>query len=280
MAVVPPATITFCPPPARPSALRFRHPWSCAPEDAARDVGGNSGLNTLLKRVIPSMSLLIVAPDPVLIRGILGALGIMVVTYVLVARQLRSRVGVQPGYRRLLFILIVTACTSALFHFAKRAGIDVLHGRPRDIFSLVLGSFWAGMSAHVAYQWHSSGKILMDFGPAPLAKMHIGLAVFMAGLAIMLVTSGESSAQAFMYGMWAIWSLVSSRGRLQIREQGISTMGLLRWRRIARCVAGEGDRVHLHLNRGWKRDININVPSGVRDEFVKIVEQRAGATAQ
>jgi hypothetical protein len=229
--------------------------------------------------ISPVMSLLIVATRTALFWGILGAFAMMVVMYLLVARHVRGRVGVQPGYRGLFIMLTAVACTSAMYYVAKRAGVDLLHGRPRDIFWLVLATVWAVMSVRVTYERRSSGKILMDLGPAPLAKMHVGLAVLMAVMAIVWVVSGDSPAQALAYGTWAIWLLVAARGRLQIREHGISTVGLLRWQRISQCVSKGPDRVHLHLNKGWQRDIKIKVPADVRDEFVRIVEERAGATA-
>jgi hypothetical protein len=227
----------------------------------------------------PMPTLLAGKPDALLISLMLGALGTMTLSYVLTARYLRQRVGVQPAYKGLVIMLTTAACFGAALYAAKAAGFDLLHGRPRDVFWLILGAVWIITSARVLYERQTSGAVLIDLGRTPIAKIHLGLAVVMAVAAVGLAVSGDSPAQSVAYGAWAVWCLVMARGRLQIREGGIMTTGTLRWQRIVRRVAKDRDKVHLHLNKGWQRDIDIKVPADIRDEFLRIIEQRTGVAA-
>jgi hypothetical protein len=231
------------------------------------------------RMLAPMPALLAGKPDALVIGLMLGALGTMTLSYLLTARYLRKRVGVQPAYKGLVIMLTTAACFGALLYAAKQAGFDLLHGRPRDVFWLILGAVWIITSARVLYERQTSGAVLMDLGRTPIAKIHLGLAVVMAVAAVGLGVSGDSPTQSVAYGAWAVWCLVMARGRLQIREYGIMTTGTLRWQRIVRCVAKDRDKVHLHLNKGWQRDIDINVPADVRDEFLRIIEQRTGVAA-
>jgi hypothetical protein len=229
-----------------------------------------------------------VAPMFALLSGIsgtvffgiaVGTLGTMTLSYVLVAWYLRKRIGVQPGHRGLLVMLTSAACVLAAFYVARRAGIDLLHGRLREFFWLALAAVWVALTARLIYERRSAGDVVLDIGPTAMSKIQITLAVVMAAMAVALVLSGESRGQALAYAMWSIWSIVMARGRLQIREGGIITGGLLPWRRIVRCAPKNQEHVHLTLNKGLQREIDVKLPVHLQEDFIRIVEQRT-ATAR
>src|SRR3954451_7642783 len=146
---------------------------------------------------------------------ILGGFGLMVLSYLLMTFYMRRRNGVQPNYVGLLIMGISMGCFLSAFYILQRSGIDVQHGKPRDVFWIVLGIVWLALAVWTAYQRQVSGTVLMDLGPAPMFKVQIALAVLLAAMAIGVALSPEARTQAFAYTAWSLWFLVMALGRFE-----------------------------------------------------------------
>src|SRR5215510_4902644 len=204
----------------------------------------------------------------------LGGFGVMVLSYLLTTLYMRRRNGTQPNYTGLLIMVTSMGCFVAAFYILRRFGLDLQYGRPRDIFWLGLSIVWLVSAARTAYQRQMSGTVLMDLGPAPMFKLHTGLAVLMGALAIGLAFNSASRAQAFAYSTWSAWSFVMARGRFEVRDRGVITAGLLPWNRITGCAATADNAVRLNLNKGLQRTVDIRLPADRRDGFIQLVNAR------
>ena len=125
---------------------------------------------------------------------ILGGFGVMALTYLLMTFYMRHKDGIQPSYTGLLIMATSMVCVLAGFYALQRFGIDVHHGQPRDFFWLLLGILWLVLSVWTVYQRQTSGTVLMDLGAAPMFRIQIVFAVFMAALAIGFAVNPESRA--------------------------------------------------------------------------------------
>lgn len=215
-----------------------------------------------------------------LLLFIICGIGVMVLSYLLIGFYIRRNHGVQPGLTGLFIMVISMVCALIAFYGLKRFGLDLLHGRPRDIFWIVLGLTWLVLSVRTAYERQSSGTVLMDLGPSPMFKLQIAFAVLMGGLAVGFSMNRLTRSQAFAHLMWSVWFFVMARGRFQVRDRGIITGGILPWKRIARCTAKSDNMVRLNLNNGLQRAVDLKLPSDRRDEFIQIVNLRKGTLRQ
>jgi len=204
----------------------------------------------------------------------LGGFGVMVLSYLLTTLYMRRRNGIQPNYTGLLIMVTSMGCFVAAFYILRRFGLDLQHGQPRDIFWLGLSIVWLVSAARTAYQRQMSGTVLMDLGPAPMFKLHTGLAGLMGALASGLAVNAASRAQAFAYSTWSAWSFVMARGRFEVRDRGVIASGLLPWNRIAGCAATADNAVRLNLNKGLQRTVDIRLPADRRDGFIQLVNAR------
>jgi hypothetical protein len=208
---------------------------------------------------------------------VLGGFGLAVAAYLLFASYMRRSDGVQPGYIGLVIMCVSMVGFLAVWFVLRRFGMDLLHGEPRDVFWLLLGVVWLLSAAWLIYERRVSGTVLMDLGRAPMSKVPTTFAAILIALAVSRAATPESRVQAFAYMAWSAWFFVMGRGRLQITERGIVAGGLLGWRRISRCEATAENAVRLNLNKGLQREVNIRLPAHVRDEFIRIVEERKAA---
>ena len=210
---------------------------------------------------------------------LLGGFGVMAVTYLLTTRYRRRRDGVQPSYKDLLFVATLMGGFALAFYVLDRFGLSVQHGRPRTIFWLGLSTLWLVLAVRSAHERRSSGTVLMDLGRSPMFKLQMCLGVLMAVLAFGFAFYPESRAQAFAYVTWSAWFFVMARGRFEVRDRGIIIGSLLRWNRIARCVATDDNRVRLNLAKGIKRTVDLRLPADRRDEFIQLVNSRKTGNA-
>src|SRR3954447_5993727 len=81
---------------------------------------------------------------------ILGGFGLMVLSYLLMTFYMRRRNRVQPNYVGLLIMGISMGCFLSAFYILQRSGIDVQHGKPRDVFWIVLGIVWLTLAVWTA----------------------------------------------------------------------------------------------------------------------------------
>jgi hypothetical protein len=208
-----------------------------------------------------------------LVIFLLLSAGVMVSTYLLMMFYMRRKNGVQPAYTGLVIMGVSMVCIVAIAYVLLRFDIDVRRGEPREIVWVTLGTVWLGSAARIAHQRRSSGIVLMDLGRNPLFKLHMAFAGLMLAMAVVLVINHESRAQAFGYAAWSAWFFVLARGRIQVRERGVMTNGLLAWKRITRCGATADNIVRLQLNRGLQRAVDLKLPADRRDEFVDLVSR-------
>jgi hypothetical protein len=206
-----------------------------------------------------------------------GWFALAAIAYVLISFYMRARIGPQPGYAGLLTITAAMSGVLITFHTLQRFGIDLMHGRPRDVFWLILGLLWLVLAGRMLHQRLSSGVVLMDLGPAPMFKLQIASAVLLLVVAISLVIDSESYVQAFAYSTWAAWFLVMARGRFAVRDRGIVAGEFLPWSRITGCVVTGDDAVRMQLSRGPRRTVTIRIPPGRRDAFIDLVNRQKEA---
>lgn len=200
--------------------------------------------------------------------------GVMVVSYLLANLYRRQRDRIQPSYMGLLFMVITVGCFLSAFYVLRRFGIDLPHRPPLNMFWLALSMMWLVLATWMICQRKMGGTVLLDLGPPSKFGLWIGLAVFGAALAIGLAITGPR-AQAFAFGAQSICLFVMARSRSEVRERGVisSPGGLLRWNRIAGCVATD-NIVRLRLKKGLQRTLDIRLPADRRDEFIQLVNAR------
>jgi hypothetical protein len=208
----------------------------------------------------------------------LGALGVLLLSYLLTASYMRRKHGVNVRYTGLLIMLLTVACFVPAFYVLRRFGFDLRRGQAREIFWLVLGVVWIVSSVSILYDRKRSGAVLMDLGPAPMSRLQIGLAVLLGVVAIGLAIGSGPHAQAFAYAAWSAWFFVMSRGRIEVRERGVILSGLLPWRRIAACAAASHNVVRLELTRGLQRIVDVSLPADRSDEFIHLVNAHKGVS--
>jgi hypothetical protein len=208
---------------------------------------------------------------------LLGGFGVMVVAYLLTTFYMRRRDGVQPSHKDVLIMATFMGCCVLVFYVLDRFGISLQHGQSRNIFSFGLGILLLVLALWTTHERRSSGTVLMDLGRSPLFKLHMGLTVLMAVMAVGFAFYPESRGQAFGYATWSAWFFVMARGRFEVRDRGIIIGSLLKWNRIARCVATDDNKVRLNLSKGIKRTVDLKLPADRRDEFIQLVNSRKAA---
>ena len=99
---------------------------------------------------------------------ILGALGVMVLSFVVMTSFLRRRVGVQPTYTRLFFMIAVMGCFLIVIYVLQAFRSRHTNMEDRATCS---GRFSPSCgyvsSVRLVLQRQTSGTILMDLGQPP-----------------------------------------------------------------------------------------------------------------
>lgn len=205
---------------------------------------------------------------------VLGAFALMALAYVGMVAYMRHRDGFQPSYAGLLVMTITMGCMFAAISLLHRFGLDIQHGKPRDVFWTALGMVWVVLAVQTVYHRRFSGTVLMDVGVAPMFKLRIAVAILMVALAISLAVYPESRTQAFAYLTWGAWFFLISRGRIEVRDRGLMVGVFLAWNRIARCESAANDLVRLKLRKGIQRTVHVKLPPARRDQFIELVNER------
>jgi hypothetical protein len=74
---------------------------------------------------------------------------------------------VQSSYRGLLIVFTSPAASIVLLSAAPTAAVDVMEGRPREVFWLVLAVLWTVMARCAINERRVSGAVLLDIARRP-----------------------------------------------------------------------------------------------------------------
>jgi hypothetical protein len=214
-----------------------------------------------------------------LLLSMIGGLGVMALTYLVMRSHMRRKIGIQPNYTGLIVMIVSTLGCVGAFAVLKYYGIDIVHGRPRDVFYVLLGFVWLVMAVRTGYQQRSSGEVLMDLGPAPMYRIQMFFSLLMVVIGVSFAMRPETRAQAFCHFMWAAWFFTMARGRFAVRDSGIMNGGLLPWKRITGCMVTTQDTVRLNVNKGLQRTVDLKLPAERLDGFVQLVQGHTQAHA-